>query len=233
MAQRLRDAIVKSMHGKEFLPLDALDTIVTRSSVSRELRQSNIDHSVSAVEICRRRELSNTQHSKDRYTSCQKVFAILVLIDEVPLISDFLAQGLSDADLPFQMIKQARSGRSLYALVSQSQNEFPPPNYRLQTRKGGWTLNNMPLFVNQQWAVCAPFFTRAEYIGERAYLYSLSAQDVLPFIEFDSSEYERDDLGPPSYLQQGSANVDYVKIHPAHHSFPVKKVTNFLYQEVL
>lgn len=228
MSQSLRDAIIKSIHGKEFLPLDALDSIVTRSSIDRELRQSSISDSVSAANICNLQS-HDTNHSKDRYTSRQKIFAILVLIDEVPLISDFVAEKLTDADLPFEMLKTSRPGKTMYALVPQSRaKSMSFDNYRLQTPKGGWTSNNIPHFLDHQWRVCAPFFTKAEDIGERAYLYSLKPQDVLPFIEFETIEDGHVHFGRPSHLLQGSANVEHVKIHPAHHNFPVKQVNSML-----
>ncbi len=226
MAQKLRDAIIKSAHGKEFLPLDALKNIVTRRSVDTELRQNNLGDSVSAIDICKRQEIHDPNLSRDRFTSRQKIFATLVLINEVPLIIDFVQHGFTDADLPFHTLKEPRPGQSVYALVPQLQTHFPPSDYKLQTEQhdNGWTSNNIPLFVNQQWAVCAPFFTRAEDIGERAYHLSLSPEDVLPFVEFNDVKDGEGDLGTPSFLLQGAAKVKHVKIHPAHHKFPVKQV---------
>ncbi|OTB15693.1 hypothetical protein K445DRAFT_317973 [Daldinia sp. EC12] len=78
--------------------------------------------------------------------------------------------------------------------------------------------NLIAFFESQQWFVCAPFFSRAEHLGEKVHLYQLSPHDILPFIK------GTDDRGNPAYLNHGFfSTVRRVKIHPAHHNFPIHR----------
>ncbi|KAI2630806.1 kinase-like protein [Hypoxylon sp. NC1633] len=213
MGRRLRDAIIRSADDKKFLPLDKLKAIVTQEAVQDELDRENefmLQGPVSAEVICEQREFQ--ENNRTQFTSYQKIFAILVLIDQVKLISDFLHEGISDSHLP---LKERRSGNNTF-LVARDVQQDPEGQYRLQTSRGEWAPGQMEFFQNQQWIVCAPFFATAEHLKDRVHLYSLGAQDVLPFIN------GTDDEGHPAYLYQGFfSTVRRVKIHPAHHNFPI------------
>ncbi|KAK6948360.1 hypothetical protein Daesc_010126 [Daldinia eschscholtzii] len=159
MAKRLRDAMVDSADGKKFLPLDELEMIVTEKAVRNELAHTP-DQISSAQIICERQEIQD--QGRTQYTSYQKIFAILVLMGEVQLISDFLHEKIRDWDLP---LESRRHGESTF-LISQHRKDDPGPLYRLQARYG-WKGNLIAFFESQQWFVCAPFFSRAEHLGEK------------------------------------------------------------------
>ncbi|KAI1660274.1 kinase-like protein [Daldinia decipiens] len=210
MAKQLRDAMIDSADGKRFLPLDKLDMIVTEKAVHNELSH-NHEH-ISAQRICRRQEI--IENDRTQYTSYQKIFAILVLMGEVQLMSDFLDEGIRDWDLP---LKSWNTRESTF-LVARHNEEDPGPLYRLQTANN-WSASQIDFFQSQQWIICATFFSRAEHLGEKVHLYQLSPHDVLPFIKPGT-----DDHGNPAYLNQGFfSTVRRVKIHPAHHNFPIHK----------
>ncbi|KAI1468743.1 kinase-like protein [Daldinia caldariorum] len=210
MAKRLRDAMIDSADGKKFLPLDKLEMIVTEEAVRKELARN--PERISPQLICKRQEIID--NDRTQYTSYQKIFAILVLISQVHLISDFLDEEIRDWDLPLE----SRCPEEDTFLVSQRRTENPRPGYRLQTRYK-WSASRIAFFESQQWIVCSPFFSRAEHLGEKVHLYQLSAHDVLPFIKPGT-----DDRGNPAFLNHGFfSTVRRVKIHPAHHNFPVHK----------
>ncbi|KAI0117416.1 kinase-like protein [Daldinia grandis] len=210
MAKQLRDAMIDSADGKKFLPLDKLDMIVTEKAVHSVLSHNHQD--ISAHRICQRHEI--IENDRTQYTSCQKIFAILVLMGEVKLMSGFLEEGIRDWDLP---LKSWNTRESTF-LVARQNEENPGPLYRLQTANE-WSASQIDFFQSQQWIVCAAFFSRAEHLGEKVHLYQLSPHDVLPFIKPGT-----DDRGNPAYLNQGFfSTVRRVKIHPAHHNFPIHR----------
>ncbi|KAI8965302.1 kinase-like protein [Daldinia sp. FL1419] len=210
MAKQLRDAMIESADGKKFLPLDKLDMIVTENAIQDELSRHHIE--LPAQPIYERREI--VENDRTQYTSYQKIFAILVLMGEVHFISDFLHERVGDWDLPLR----SWDTRQSTFLVARHKEGDPGPLYRLQTANN-WSASQIDFFQSQQWILCAPFFSRAEHLGEKVHLYQLSPHDVLPFIKPGT-----DDQGNPAYLNHGFfSTVRRVKIHPAHHNFPVHK----------
>ncbi|KAI1325130.1 kinase-like protein [Xylariaceae sp. FL0255] len=158
MARRLRGSFVESADGRKFLPLDALRAIVTKEAVHVQLTQAVPRISTSVLEICGSIEFED-QNRRLQYTSRQKIFATLVLIDQ----------------------------------------------------------NSIAAFENQQWITMAPYFAKAEDMGEKVHFYPLSPHDILPFVKPGT-----DDRGNPAYLNKGFfSTVRRVKIHKAHHNFPV------------
>ncbi|XXH02348.1 hypothetical protein Hte_008721 [Hypoxylon texense] len=213
MVKRLYAALEVSKDGKDFLPIDKLEAIVTKEAVEQELTRCRIPNaSTLAQDICLQHKFQESYRTQ--YTSYQKIFAILVLMDEVQYISDFLNQRIRDSDLP---LKEHKMG-STTCLVARHVEENPSSDYLLQTTKA-WSVQNILSFGDQQWKVCAPFFARAENLGEKVHLYSLSTRDVLPFVSPGT-----DDQDNPQYLYQGTfSTVRRVKIHHAHHNFSVHR----------
>ncbi|KAI8627905.1 kinase-like domain-containing protein [Xylariaceae sp. FL1651] len=212
IAQKLRDAFVESADGKEFLPLDALETIVTEKVVQQLLDKAFPDNPPSALDICQRQEFQD-HDGRTQYTSRQKIFATLALIDKVHLISDFLEEKISDTNLP---LKERKTPGSTFLIPRDLEND-PHSGYALQTAKR-WTRNEIALFHDQQWVVSAPYFARAENLGEKVHFYSLSPHDIMPFVKPGT-----DDRGNPASLYAGFFST----IRREHNGadFAVKKIT--------
>ncbi|KAI0137091.1 kinase-like domain-containing protein [Xylariales sp. AK1849] len=220
---KLRDALVPSIDGKEFLPLKQLGLILTDSAVEQELLEKGVTASVSASRICNRQEYMD-DHQRVCYTSCQKIFATLVLIDQVQLISDFLEEGFRDVDLPLKIYKAHRNAQSLHALVRQTHDGQPASAYRLQTSHLGWTPNIISHFETQQWIVSAPYFATADELRQKVHFYALSSKDVMPFITYVGNTNGHNAYGNRSFLHDGAFSTVYpVKIHADHHNFPVER----------
>ncbi|KAI0460389.1 kinase-like domain-containing protein [Xylaria acuta] len=229
MAQALRDKFISSADGKMFLPLDQLEAIVTETAVQRLLDKIFTTQPLSAQAICPRQEFQDC-NNRTHPTSRQKIFATLVLISKVRLINDFITENITDSNLP---LEQRRTATGTF-LVKRGVNSDPAHSYALQQKPGGWTCNDIALFFGQQWAVSAPYFARAEDLGEKVLFYSLGPDAILPFIKPGT-----DDRGDPAFLNQGFfSTVRRVKIHKAHHNFlvpndndgadfAVKKITRF------
>ncbi|KAI0117915.1 kinase-like protein [Nemania sp. FL0031] len=211
MAQALRDKFITSADEKKFLPLDQLEAIVNEHSVQNLLSKVFPSGAPSARDICPHQDSQDCDGIQ--HTSRRKIFATLVIISRVELISDFIKENIRDADLPLQQRKFANET----FLVARGVESEPHSEYALRHGRGRWTYNDIPIFCDQQWAISAPYFSMAEDSGEKVHFYSLSSYDILPFVKPGT-----DDSGNPAYLNQGFySTVRRVKIHRAHHNFPV------------
>ncbi|KAI0188584.1 kinase-like domain-containing protein [Xylaria flabelliformis] len=212
MAEALRGKFITSADGKKFLPLDQLKAIVTETAVQSLLDKIFTTQSLSAHDICPRQE-SQDRNNRTPPSSRQKIFATLALISKVRLIRDFITENITDSDLPLEQ----RTTTAGSFLVKRSVNSDPDPNYTFPPKSGGWAYNDIPLFCDNQWTVLAPYFAGAEDHDEKAHFYSFTPDTVLPFVKPGT-----DDQGNPAFLNQGFfSTVRRVKIHKAHHNFPV------------
>ncbi|KAJ8132077.1 hypothetical protein O1611_g1547 [Lasiodiplodia mahajangana] len=212
MSQILRDKLITSANGKKFLPLDQLEAIVTESAVQSLLDKVFSTESPSAHDICFHQE-SQDGNNRTQNTSRRKIFATLVLISRVKLIRDFIKEDINDTHLP---LEQRKIGSETF-LVARGVTSKPHSEYALRQGRGRWTCNDIALFCDQQWAISVPYFAKAEDSGEKVHFYSLSSHDILPFVKPGT-----DDRGDEASLNQGFfSTVRRVKIHKAHHNFPV------------
>ncbi|KAI0539598.1 kinase-like protein [Xylaria digitata] len=210
MARALRDKYISSADKKKFLPLDQLETIVNETDVQNLLDRIFTTRPPSVQDICPQPEFQDTEN-KIQDNSRRKIFAILVLISKVRLIRDFITENITDINLPLE----ERTTVSGTFLVPRDVD--PDPNYALKQTPGGWTCNDMAHFCREQLAISAPYFARAEDLGNNVHHYVLSPNDILPFVKPGT-----DDRGNPAFLNQGFfSTVRRVKIHHAHHNFPV------------
>lgn len=219
--KKLLRAHEESAEDRRFLPLGKLRALVTPASVEEELRKHNLDASL-AEDICRVRTYTD-EHHRLKDTTCQKIFAILVLIGNVKLIGDFLDERVYDGHLPLTEVPTEQGN---LALIRHGLTQMPSINYKLQEGQGCWTQANITHFETRQWNVSAPFFSQATDLPEKVHFYSLTSKDILPFIpRMESSR--RHPYEPPrkrSYQVCGNSSVDRVRIHPDHHNFPTSQV---------
>ncbi|KAF4625216.1 hypothetical protein G7Y89_g12953 [Cudoniella acicularis] len=177
LEQRLLDAQIPwGTH--RFIPADALGRIVTKRAIHEELdRISDLSAS----------DISLLSHATWEYA--RKIFAILVCIGKGKLVSSFLSEGFTDANLPINIPKG-----------SSQQKKWITP---IETFRG-WSPRELDDFSRVQWYFLAPIFTRP-----RTQHYELDDNCVMPFIK--DTEHEAQ--------SGGFSDVWEVVIHPAHQKF--------------
>ncbi|KAI9167743.1 ornithine decarboxylase antizyme [Paramyrothecium foliicola] len=209
LGRALRKAFVTSKDGDrkaspKFLPADALDRILTKSAVREELRQCNFEPEVVENYASRIWNASRYQTGgHDKLKSRRKIFAILVMLGQVPKIEYFIKNHISDADLPFTHVfdeeclyAKQHDGDLKKAITCFSDN-------------GSSALHYADSFARDQWYLLAPDFKLADGpdSANKVIHYNLENETVLPFIEEDNS-----------VEASGFARVWRVKIHPAHYN---------------
>ncbi|KAG6365568.1 hypothetical protein INS49_007179 [Diaporthe citri] len=111
LGDELREAYcdTESKQRSDFLPIDALDRIVTEDRVKEEIgklsgcSRKNLNHDVQQV-------LGAASTIPGQTTSRKKIFAILALIDKLDAIWDFVTEGIYDVHLPFEKEKAQSPG---------------------------------------------------------------------------------------------------------------------------
>jgi hypothetical protein len=185
-----------------FLPLDELETHLTREAVSQKLQLRLPDlsdeelNSTTAL-ICD--PPPDAQSNSHGQASLRRkiLFAILVLINRTGQILDFIREDVRDTDLPLNAIRRSVLHK------------------RLELRENKYLDDDNGLFERTQWLVLAPFFSRdpVEPPGEKISFYLLDNLP-LPFIGFHSHD-----------------GLQCVEIHAGQHSFPVRQVRSSGFRE--
>ncbi|KAI1377122.1 hypothetical protein F4677DRAFT_454241 [Hypoxylon crocopeplum] len=134
-------------------------------------------------------------------TRLLRTFAILVLLNKVETIPSFISEGFTDSLLPID--QTLLLSESTFQLCS------PPLVTLLRRCFNNWTTPNIDAFVETQWAVVSPFFSRST--GDVP-LYDFKARTILPI-------YVDNTIAKPYVKVGGYSNVRRVKIHPWHHDF--------------
>ncbi|KAI4649190.1 hypothetical protein J4E93_003504 [Alternaria ventricosa] len=192
-----------------FVSKAKLRHVITVDSVTRELTrtatQSTVQLSSEKIQsyariVCTEAE-DERQKGTTKITTFRKIFALLVLIEAVSSIVDFVREGVTDQDLP--LVKHDGAGE-LY-------------------RKGGqicvprgcfkeWSPLKLENFQRYQWWLLATYFSPPDDDGV-VKNYKLQDQHILPF------------LTPGNALSQsidktgGYGKVIMVKIPSDHHNF--------------
>ncbi|WQF78783.1 Putative protein kinase [Colletotrichum destructivum] len=203
LQKELFNALERQSNDKEFLPLQALDDFITENTVQREL-EAEFDHlSKSEIEacvhyVCTRKKISDPRTKHLKFTSGQRIFALLIMIEGLDSFLNLMSQGLHDIDLPLKDNCQRSSHRPKTFTCFQSWSPF-----RLRS------------FDEWQWKLLAPYFSTTKDREERVLFYSLPAPTVMPWLSETgprSADPEPDRFG-------GYSTVKKVKIHPSHHNF--------------
>ncbi|KAM5341794.1 hypothetical protein ACJ41O_014825 [Fusarium nematophilum] len=198
---------------KGFFPRGHIKRVLREHAVREELCQSLSGPSEEAIRakadeytnwICGPpRAVGSTSKPK----SYLKIFAILVLIERVSCIGDFIAEEVDDSVLPLRRVEvKARVGK--FELRPR-----PRTSGRLACFKK-WNQVQLMAFDDWQWTVMAPFFSRAA--DGKVWRYRFPDSSILPFSKekkqpgesFDDQEFEG-----------GFGKVSKVYIHPDHHNF--------------
>lgn len=192
---------------KGFFPDGELVDLLSEEHVTHELEQCFEDLTLSEVEAMAKRICHTSSVNNGPRTGFKRVFAILVLCEKPEAITRFLAEDVSDRDLPLHKSYPSEKLPNFYDLVRQGQKS------KLRSFRG-WSYTALWRFEEWQWTTIAPFFRR----GCRKDVKHLELQDqvALPFTQdsrfiLDKSAYQRLEF------EGGYSNVFKVDIHPDHH----------------
>jgi serine/threonine protein kinase len=158
-----------------FIPADALERVLTEQAIHEELNRST---NLSAWDIYL------TSHRIWKHA--RKIFAILVSIGKGSLVSSFLTEGITDANLPINIPKGSSQQKAWITPIKTF---------------GSWSSRELDDFRRVQWYFLSPIFTNA-----RTQHYELDDNCVMPFIR--DTEHEA--------KSGGFSDVWEVVIHPAH-----------------
>lgn len=211
LGDELRDAYcdTESKQRSEFLPIDALDKIITEDRVREEIGKfseipsdgldRHVQHVLGASTI------------PGQTTSRKKIFAILALIDKLEAIWDFISEGIYDVHLPFEKEKAQSPDGSRKGRLELSRKSDTGGSTRVTIRAfHGWSGAEVTNFERTQWDVHVPIFFLNTKKDPRVRHYPLQESVVLPFVE--------DDEVKQGGKMGGFADVWRVKFHPSHHN---------------
>lgn len=189
MEHELQDAMVESVEsGKKFVPLDKVQEILTPTAVKREFEASlpqqpekDIDDIVE--------QIFSTPPTRHR------TFGVLLFIEQLEKMEDFVAEGLFDHDLPLSPCKGRRGFRKDRTCTHKKviQSDW------LRT----WSKSSLESFETHQCIFIAPNFL---YRPGGVDHYSIGPDFVLPFITAGNSDE----------AAGGSGDIRKVNIHLAH-----------------
>lgn len=132
-----------------------------------------------------------------------KILAILVLLDKLDSVKEFIDNDVSDNDLPLRR-GPGETLRDSFCLFKHDGDTEPPACFRQ------WRLSEMEYFYDAQWRVHVPFFEFQR--GEHVMHYDLPSRTIFPW----RSESMSDDREPYS---GGFGTVRRVEMYPSSHQF--------------
>ncbi|RSL99888.1 hypothetical protein CDV31_012022 [Fusarium ambrosium] len=212
LGQELRQYMIVSQEkGRdyEFLPRNELDKLLSEERITEALEMA-----------LARTEATNTPDSTWKaspgYLDKRKeIVAILILIGKLERTLDFIAEGIDDNHLPFELERGPTPRRTLNRRDSDGQST----SINLFS---SWGIIDLEAFDAQQWKIHVPVFGE---IGNRAKTpphWDLGKRTILPYLE-------------SSLMGEGGFGaVSKVKLHPGHYKgvkdmaeyYAVKKLTD-------
>lgn len=203
LQQQLIQALVRQHDGKEFLPLGDLDVLITEGTVRRELSHEFYPDRLTAPQVeecvryvCDRQPISDPDDKHRKFTSGQRVFAILIMIEKLDSFLELKKQDLRDINLP----------------LSEGINSLKTSHGEVHFDFQSWSPFKLRSFDEWQWKLLAPYFSTSDDGKEKVLNYELSAKTVFPWIAPITASAD-------SYINGGQGGVTQVNIHPSHHNF--------------
>lgn len=194
-----------------YLPLDALNRIVTRERVFQELKHHDVRPSDELGSLTDKIwdivTSPSSSESRKKKTTRRRIFAILGLMEQFGEIVAFVDDDLYDSDLPFELSKGVRPG--LLQLYRKDKDGNLNPIKLFEK----WKAHELESFNTYQFQLTAPYFRLSTETKRKVRHYHFEENSIiLPFIEDD--EVRRGN----SLSEGGYGDVWRVKIHPAHHN---------------
>ncbi|KAI8677918.1 Protein kinase domain-containing protein [Fusarium keratoplasticum] len=185
-----------AFNAKDYLPLEQLCKVLSPSVVHQLLLQQFGPTKASEYE----REVLGTQTSVPALPPrWQRIFAILVLIDQLKRLPKFIECGVDDTALPFHFTR-IKSGPLVN--VSYMPNPYRPDDSILK-EFDVWPYHTAQGFTLWQPIIHVPFL---KFPGDRIYFYDLDQSSTLPFLQYDLQQTD------------GYGSVHKVTIHPSHYN---------------
>jgi hypothetical protein len=197
---------------KGFFPRDLLASLIDEECVIEELKsefQNLLD--IETIRKCAR-EICGVAPTGDEgivRPLYKKIFVILVLSEKTSTILKFLAEKVTDDDLPLAKVRRPGKKTGIFDLGRRG-----APTIALECFHG-WTTLAIRRFEEWQWSTISPFFARSKG-RKNVKHFPLQDQVILPFTSDsrrDADAYERLEF------EGGFSQVFQVKIHPEHHDF--------------
>ncbi|WQF89428.1 Putative protein kinase [Colletotrichum destructivum] len=205
------DRLVSGSDGRQFLPLDDLENLISLPNVRQILKSlntySDLEVEKYVNDVCNTTPFGNSQK-----TSRKKIFAILVMIDHVGALPSFISENMFDVHLPFEHRRKEGKRPELV---------FKPALNGVSVRFEGsssWKTSKMWEFNDKQWQVMSPFF---DMQSNKPRLYSFDDRTVLPIVQKDWR-----------FTYGGFSDSVRIKIHPAHHNYPQSTISHFILEHL-
>ncbi|KAI0439518.1 kinase-like domain-containing protein [Xylaria telfairii] len=193
-----------------FLPLGQLDAICNRNAVQDQLLRTFKPNSIDITQYVNYVCGDPTDPRREEHAS-RKIFAILVLIDQLHMITTFLEEGIKDKHLPFRK-SMTGDGPNDFSLMRRS--TLDQSNPQTMNFFNNWNLVDKRKFYQTQWQLLSPFFGKAP--RDSAALYKLDEQTIMPWVSMGK---EQTGAYVPLENIGGYSTVRKIVIHPDHHSF--------------
>ncbi|KAK0706270.1 hypothetical protein B0T26DRAFT_446550 [Lasiosphaeria miniovina] len=148
-----------SFNGEYYVPQDALDKLVTRSQVLRELKQYGVAGDDSTVDFI--------------LNKAKKVFAILAMANLIPAVVDVKDSGFTDEYLPV--------GQRGCQIVSLEPRSYQLGTDAFEVFETGNMSKERTRFIRLQWSFLAPVFELTRVARHHQNI-------VLPFKEYESAD---------------------------------------------
>lgn len=210
LGRTIRKALQTSSWEKEvrkFLPIDKLERLINMKAIEGELLLHG-ENTGLAEKIWGPPEGSKISE----LTTRRKIFAILVMVGQVPAIIDFIDSGIYDSSLPFLFRDGTGDRAGSYDVYEKLKGRDGEPDGETEFAIGffqNWKDHDLESFRDNQWQFLAPYFSLVSRNNNKVMHYNLDNQSILPFIKDNKA------IEPPAQ-HGGSADVRRVKIHCAH-----------------
>ncbi|KAL8381820.1 hypothetical protein RB595_005873 [Gaeumannomyces hyphopodioides] len=212
---------------KEFLPFNKLGELITMETVEKELIFHGIGPAHASELSAKIVDISSPvapQPSIYEKTTRRKLFTILVIMEKVPAILDFIQEGLLDKDLPF--VYDPATGK----LPNRRLRSFSPTLCRKPPGGGDaplvpvesmrlWKAMEIEYFHSNQWTMLAPFLQLSNQETPKVHHYPLDYHSILPFVAIEGpDDASHNGLKEMREFTGGFSEVHKIQIHPHHHN---------------
>lgn len=197
--------MVASKDSKRFLPLSKLEQLITTTVVLQELatefpRLSGSELADCASFVCDSNCSGGVKAKHLKFTPGLRLFALLIMIDQLDSFLHLRAAGLGDIDLPLETT-------STYGHLKSTHTS------KTFTCFETWSPFKLDAFNDWQWKLLAPYFSTTDDAREKVQFYVLSPKTVMPWTEEGLTLDEG-----------GQSGVKKVKMHESHHNFKFSQV---------
>lgn len=198
---RLLDNLLKIPGHEErkgFFPEDTFKILINEQTISTELQHCFPQFESHAIE-----RLSGAVCRKEK--PMRKIFSLLVLIDKVSDICQFIKEDVTDFDLP--LCKVPYEGTNIFQLARRGE---PSSQGGPLQCFDGWRPLEVWTFEEWQWTALAPFF----HLGTNKAVQHFIFPDQVP-LPFTADSRCGENFNA---IQGGFSTVFKVDIHPAHYN---------------